>query len=139
MDTALDKALKEKAELEERLRKLHNYIEIHRELFGDDSEQQAVENNKNKPRRRVRPGMGAMVKKAAIEVIREAGRPLQRGELTDRIQERVTIESADPANYVSTVIYRDDDTFEKIDGRGYWLKGVALPSSGQGSVFIDLS
>lgn len=135
MDEALAKALKEKAELEARLQKLDAYIEIHQELFGADGAHHAVENNRNKPRRRINPGMGERVKNAAVRVIREAGRPLQRGELTDRIQRYVKIESADPANYVSTVIYRDEDTFVKIDGRGYWLKGLPLPPSGQTSVF----
>lgn len=137
MDDALSKALNEKAELEARLKKLNMYIEIHGELFGKSGDSANVENNKNKARRRVRPGMGDMVKRAAVDVIRAVGRPMQRGELTDQIAQHVTIVSADPANYVSTVLYRNPDTFEKIEGRGYWLKGHPLPDNNQPPLKYD--
>jgi hypothetical protein len=36
------------------------------------------------------------------------------------------IPSDDKPRYLGTILWRNSDTFESVDG-GYWLKGVPLP------------
>jgi hypothetical protein len=128
MDRSIDRALKEKAELEARLAKLNNYIEMHHELFGGGEHFFAMEKSVNIKRKRKVSGTVERLKQLAAEAIRLEGRPLTRGEVTERVMATgIAINSKDPANYIGTVMWRNPEIFLKIDGLGYWLAGVPLP------------
>ena len=58
-------------------------------------------------------------------MIRELGKPVQRGEMVERIEAKgVKIWSDDKPRYIGTVLWRDKDRFVNIEGEGYWLKGL---------------
>lgn len=120
------------------LEKLDEYINLHRELFGDDGTEQAAPPPLAQPvqeadattttaRTRGRP---AEIAAAAERIIRNLNRPVQRGELVERIEaEGIEIHSDDKARYVGTVLWREKERFENIEGEGYWLAGLEWPSS----------
>lgn len=79
------------------------------------------------PRRRNETPPKAIVE-LVERMIREAGQPLTRGEILDRLQARdVEITVADKARYVGTIMWRNKSKFINIEGRGYWLRGEAIP------------
>ena len=68
-------------------------------------------------------------------VIREAGRPMTRGEIVEAFERRdVRIPFEDKARYIGTIAWRHKGMFRNIEGRGYWLSDTLLPSRGQASL-----
>lgn len=62
------------------------------------------------------------------EILREWGRPASRAELFDELVHRdVIIHGTDPQMVFSTMLWRMQDRFERLKGRGYWLKGERVP------------
>ena len=60
--------------------------------------------------------------------IAEAGKPLTRGDLVERIKATgKEINSKDAPRYIGTILWRNDDVFESVEGQGYWLVGVDRP------------
>lgn len=56
-------------------------------------------------------------------IIRDAGRPMTRGEIVKALQARdIAIPSDDPARYLGTIAWRHKGTFVNIEGKGYWLR-----------------
>ena len=52
---------------------------------------------------------------------------MTRGQLNDALRERgVVVPGNDPARYVGTIMWRNQDMFESVEGQGYWLKGEPL-------------
>lgn len=61
-------------------------------------------------------------------IIREVGRPMTRGDIVDAFERRdIRIPYEDKARYIGTIAWRHKGVFENIEGRGYWLRGEALP------------
>lgn len=128
--TARLEALKiEIAELEQYIA-LHNKLfsdareRVSRPAFQDDTPERAA-GPRIVIRRRNNP---AQMADLAAEAILEAGKPMLRGELVDWIEARgVQIHSDDKPRYIGTILWRNDDRFENIEGRGYWLKGRPIP------------
>lgn len=152
MTTPLDRALKRLAELQREIAEVRSFIELyHRfesdaspaaaaskapesetQLIGNELDENSilpVENAKRAPRRN-RPE-GATPKEIAElmeRVIREADRPLSRGEIVEAIERReVQLPAADKNRYVGTIAWRNKGTFLNIDGRGYWLRNEPVP------------
>ena len=61
-------------------------------------------------------------------ILKDVRRPLQRGEFVEEVEKRGhMIPSEDKPRYLGTILWRRDDLFESVDGRGYWLKGITVP------------
>jgi hypothetical protein len=138
MDDTLSKALKKKEFLQSELRRVDDFIALYHQLFDTGEPDQPVENGDSEsaqvtptaPKKRGRP---SEIVNAAQEVIREANRPLSRGELVDRLEARgIGIASADKPRYVGTILWRNQKTFTNIEGEGYWIRGMPLPGSFNG-------
>ena len=78
-----------------------------------------------KPKKR---GLPAEIADRIVEIIRDVGRPMSRGEIVLEFERRgVGIPYDDKARYIGTVAWRNQDVIENIKGQGYWLRGVAQP------------
>lgn len=153
MSTPLDKALTRLADLQHEIAEIKRFIEMYqrfegaenlnseaptappegKELRGNVSTVSANHpvDNSQKTARRNRPS-GATPKEIAEimeRVIREADRPLSRGEIVDALERReIEIPAKDKPRYVGTIAWRNKGNFLNIDGRGYWLRNVPLTS-----------
>lgn len=68
-------------------------------------------------------------------IIREAGRPMTRGEIVEAFERRdVRIPFEDKARYIGTIAWRHKGMFRNIEGRGYWLSDMPLPHREQASL-----
>jgi hypothetical protein len=68
------------------------------------------------------------VAKSAVEILREAGRPLIRSELHKRLtQKGIDIRGKNPLNTLSTMLYRMETTVRNIPRYGYWPVEDDLP------------
>lgn len=65
-------------------------------------------------------------------IIREAGRPLTRGNLLRKLDQRGTPVGgrADRAKNMGTIMWRLKEHFVNLPGYGYWLQGVPYPPLG---------
>lgn len=138
MDDSISKALKKKEKLQEELARVEHYIRLHNELFGSDGDSSSPQSTGPEPEQtRRRRGKPAEIADAAEKAIRDAGRPLQRGELVGFIEGTgIEIHSDDKPRYIGTILWRQSERFVNVEGRGYWLVGVPLDGDGnQMSVF----
>jgi hypothetical protein len=139
MDLAIANALKRKREIELEIAKIDQFIEAY-ELFSGTkvvqdemiSPPDPVENKSamkgSLTVSRVR-NSPARIADIAARVILDAGRPLARGELVERIEKHgITIKSDDKPRYVGTILWRNAHRFMNIEGEGYWLKDRPIPS-----------
>lgn len=141
MDAALANALKRKEELERELERVNQFIQ----LYGEFSKESTPDDDagirlahvsnanmhiktdayKFKMKVRGRPDDFADIMEA---ILRESKRPMPRGILVSEVERRGhAIPSRDKARYLGTILWRQGDRFESVDG-GYWLKGVPLPT-----------
>lgn len=67
---------------------------------------------------------------AAVQVIREAKRPMTRREIHRALAERdLLVRGADPIKALGTMLWRSGSrVLEQIEGHGYWVKGDVLPA-----------
>ncbi|MGN8169191.1 hypothetical protein [Agrobacterium sp. 22117] len=139
MDDAIRKALKKKRELESELRRIRTFIETYEELTGttviqdemisepDESQNSSVLSTTGIKRRIILPSP-AKIAKVSADLIREAGRPLKRGEILERLEARgIRITSRDKGKYLGTVLWRNREIFENIEGQGYSLRELDDP------------
>lgn len=64
-----------------------------------------------------------------IEYIREAGRPLSRAELFDKLNKNgVVLNGKNPEMVLSTMLWRTDDLIKRLKGGGYWPVEDKLPT-----------
>lgn len=136
MDPALANALKRRNELKKELEKLDQFINMYHELAGTNREEldmqpyeisatEAMRDAAGMIRPRGRPGDFARIMET---VLKDFGHPLQRGQLVDEVEKRGhLIPSEDKPRYLGTILWRNNEMFESIEGRGYWLKGVLVP------------
>jgi len=132
MNESLSKALKRKEKLLSELAMVEQFIELHHRLFGDEGEeadishwQQRASDADSPKRRRGRP---SEIADAAWRVIKDLNRPVQRGELVERIEAMgIDVSSDDKPRYIGTILWREKDRFENIEGRGYWAVSLGDP------------
>ena len=152
MPSPIEVARRRAAELEAELKQIQSFIEMY-QMFSteDETERQSattsasnavsseVVHRNDSPavptpqvvatrrKRRSGPAPKEIVELVA-RMIREAGRPLTRGDITDMLDARdVELPGADKARYVGTIMWRNKAQFLNIEGRGYWLRGEPIP------------
>lgn len=70
------------------------------------------------------------VAKRAEALIREHGKPLQRGELVRRIEASgMPLHTGDKGKYIGTILWRQRDKFVNVEGQGYWIVGLPVESA----------
>jgi len=160
MSTVYDAAVAREAELQEELKKVRDFLGLYRafmsqiqsesknedgtntdqstrtvavvDMLRTDAAREAATPDEAAPKRvRVRDNPKPTdVVAAAVEVIRNAGRPLSRREIHTTLKERGTeVRGADPIKALGTMLWRSGgDRLEQIEGKGYWVKGEPLPA-----------
>ena len=129
MSKVIQELRERKARLLEELDMIDQFLKLHQKLFpGNDSR------NKSEPETRREPGLSegekndpAAVAARAERVIREHGKPIQRGDLVRKIEESgLPIYSKDKNKYLGTILWRNRDTFVNVEGHGYWIRGLDI-------------
>jgi hypothetical protein len=144
MDPVLAKALNKRIELENELARLDQFIAMYQELAGTNHETvdaeensegltvaEAAINGMNDSGGSIRPrGRPADFANIMETVLKDTGHPMQRGQLVEEVEKRGhVIPSEDKPRYLGTILWRREDKFVSIEGRGYWLKNVSVPPS----------
>jgi hypothetical protein len=138
MDQALANALKRQRDLKLELAKVEQFISMYEELSGTKVQRDEMLSTSSvevvpspEPQRSFMPkqrNVPRRIVRAAKKALETAGHPLTRGELVERVEEMgYEIHSEDKPRYIGTLMWRNEEMFENIEGRGYWLKGVPLP------------
>ncbi len=153
MANAIENARKRLAELRQEVAEIERFLEMY-EAFDtgtgmDHSELHTAQTNakiagnistelnsqvvdkivdKIAGKRRRRTTRPAEIVQIAERVIRDAGRPLTRGEIVEALERRdVEIPATDKPRYIGTIAWRNKGTFRNIEGLGYWLTEEPLP------------
>lgn len=129
-----------KAKLLEELDMIDQYLKLHQKLFPGASPQ-----NKSRPETAEDEQESDAVKNDPREVaaraeaiLREHGKPIQRGELVRRIEgSGLLLHSKDKNKYLGTILWRNRDRFTNVEGHGYWIKGLDIESPPSG-LALDL-
>lgn len=144
MSKAIENARKRVMELKRQLAELERFIQMYEELdAGTDADQTdmraghlnwALIGNKpgdNFPReRRRKRGRPAEIVAIIERIIRDAGRPLTRGEIVEALEQRdVHIPAEDKQRYIGTIAWRYKSVFGNVGGLGYWLTCEPLPKA----------
>lgn len=149
VDPIYQAAIAREAELWEELQKIRNFLATYRTLARgldiefvnkDGTQLASVDNSPSgvdastqitaseaPPARRTRVTDNpkpALVVAAAVELIRERGRPMSRSEIHEGLKARgVVVNGADPVKTLGTMLWRSGGhELEQIEGWGYWLK-----------------
>lgn len=135
LNEALREAEARREALKAELGEIEQYIALHQKLFGGrdsspsatkiDGKTETIGTN-IKVRHRNRP---SQIADMSAQAIRECNRPMQRGEIVDWIEANgVEIYSEDKPRYIGTILWRNSDRFENIEGEGYWLAELKRPT-----------
>lgn len=152
MDSIVN-ALKRKKELQRELAEIEQFLALHRKYSGTKSEdvetdrpsasddealwqhyKTTAENmaavramKAEVPSTAKVRGAPANFAEIAERIIKDEGHPMTRAELVSAIEARgVPIPSSDKPRYIGTILWRNQDKFENIEGAGYWLRGQPL-------------
>ena len=141
----LDEARARRDALMIELQELEQFVSLYTKLFAPrDNGSRASEiaahtttvGNNVRIKRRNDP---QQIADMAANAIILAKRPLQRGELVDLIERRgVQIYSEDKPRYIGTILWRNADRFENVEGKGYRVKRTP-ESMGLQSLFAETS
>jgi hypothetical protein len=151
MSHAIENARKRLAEFKRHVSELERFIQMYEELdAGTDTDRADIHachlngalignvpvynfpgsvDNVPRERRRKR-GRPAEIVAIVERIIREAGRPLTRGEIVEALEHRdVHIPALDKQRYIGTIAWRHKGIVGNVDGLGYWLTGEPLPKA----------
>lgn len=129
MDAALANALKRQKELLAELEQIEQFLALHKRFAAPESAP-VKRKRVSRPRKRMvrsRPDDFVSLMETAL---RRNSAPMTRGQLAAAVEHQgVRIPSADKAKYLGTILWRNSQKFENIEGKGYWLRGVPLPTT----------
>lgn len=143
MDRAYSNALKMKEKLEAELARVNSFLKMYRDFSATEMEKNepgtsdslvgSDEDSVNHSHgNRLRP---PEIADLAEEVIRNAGRPLTRAEIVDRIEKAgYELHSEDKPRYVGTILWRQKERFTNIAGQGYVLADMATAEQNVGDL-----
>lgn len=120
---AIARAKKEK--LVRELERLELFLDVYDDLAQKENKGDLEWERERPQSAKVRPKNDVQgITDAAAEIIREAGRPLMRGDIVDRLEARgMKILSTDKAKYIGTILWRNQERFPNVEGVGYGLAG----------------
>lgn len=135
MDAAYENAIKRKTKLKQELAEIENFLKLFRRFSGatieaaGSSEPQPMNGSSESDlKRRTNPAEFA---DQAAAVLEEAGKPMSRTALAEALEKKgVILPSEDKARYLGTILWRNQNRFTNINGKGYWLKGVENAEAG---------
>jgi hypothetical protein len=119
--------------VQEQIEVVDRYIQLYEALrFGERAPELPGMGDgapRDRTRHRVRNSLPpAKIADLAADILSERAKPMTRGELVEALESRgVALFGRDKAKNVGTVLWRFQDRFVNIPGRGYWLKGRAVP------------
>lgn len=136
MDDVVRNALIKKRELLKELSKIDAFIEYYEELSGNKVRQdelltpqkvgvvridlQDLVEKKSKKRNNIKK-----ILDVAERLIREARRPLTRGEIAEGMERlNVVIHSDDVPKYLGTLLWRNGNRFISVEGEGYTVPAI---------------
>jgi hypothetical protein len=139
-ETPLTIAQERLRKIEQEVADLRKFIAMYQELAGASpvaNAEQGPKTEDSKPHKTkpVRPRSAriwkpAEVVKMAEVAMKEAGKPLTRGELVDALEKKnVTIGGTDKPRNMGTIVWRSHK-FVNIPDHGYWPKGLDCPAFG---------
>lgn len=112
--------------VKERIQRLQKVVELRRELQKLDLPPELERVKRPRQRNKMKPHDIALL---ARDIIREAGRPMTRSELTEAIEARgVPLAGQDRVKNLGTILWRQKDLFVHIENKGYWPKGDPEPA-----------
>jgi len=146
MDETLKRAIKRREELQQELKLLGDFIDLHRSVEkllsadtlasgGTEDEQNLPVNPQSPPQaseisvdesspRRTRVTDNpkpADVVSESLAILRERGHPLSRRELHSALADRgLEVKGADPVKALGTMLWRGKDQLVQLKGLGYW-------------------
>lgn len=133
IDSTVVKALKKLKELQYEVSRLEAFVSTYEELHGrklDRDELLSGGGSHSTHRSRRRNNVSKLLD-LSERLIREAGRPLTRGELADAMErENVTVHATDVPKYLGTLLWRNKDRFEAVD-EGYTVAANETTTSDQ--------
>jgi hypothetical protein len=140
MSNPLENAKRRLAELEAEAQRIRLFLAMYEEfsegtgIEHNDAGIEGTERNlsterlRRGPRIRVGP-TPAEIADAMERLLRDVGRPMTRGEIVAALEMRdLEIPAQDKPRYIGTLAWRNKSKFINIEGRGYWLRGLALIS-----------
>jgi hypothetical protein len=126
--------------LREELDKIDNFLELYRELLGENvsvekAPRSVVSVDKPRRRRGPPPRPGTVGPHDLAPMIRDImlgnGEPMTRSQLLEALEARnVQLAGADKARYLGTILWRMRHLFINLDGQGYWPIDIAHPGVG---------
>lgn len=141
-DKAYANALARRRELISEIKEIDRFLALYRRYSGTNQEEtepfplfneagnllaEVAQNETDSPRKKTR-GYPQIIGDAVERILRDSGRPMNRTELSETLEERgIMIPSDDKPRYVGTILWRQGRRFRNIEGRGYWLQQEPLP------------
>jgi hypothetical protein len=131
IDGLIEQLNKQRSELTEIDRFIHMWHEMAGIQAPPEVEQmRVVETTGTTKRIRPKNPDREVVADACVNFIREAGRPLSRAELFERLRDAgIQIRGKDPEMVLSTMLWRTKDKITRLKGGGYWPASEPLPNS----------
>jgi hypothetical protein len=129
-DKAYTDALARRKELLAELAVIEDFIRAYERMRGLRSSVPLAGAPGESPRRHRERNIvpPAEIAEIAREIILERGEPMTRSELADSIESRgIPLAGKDKAKNVGTILWRFQDQFLNVQGRGYWPKDVPNP------------
>lgn len=126
-DEILERALDFRSALASELGKIDRYLEAHDELFGTDhTRAKPARISTGRHPRAKPPGKPREISSIIIEMMKASDGPLKRSEITDRLLATGVLSNTQyPARYVGTLLFRNQDLFERMpDGSGWRVRSA---------------
>lgn len=124
----VEKARKRIIEMKSEIAELERFIELY-DVLGNEDSKKSVDKSPDKPKggRDPRNSKPSELVRVAYQAIIEKGRPMNRSELVNDLENKeLIIGGSDKSKNMGTIMWRSKK-FDNIDGLGYWPKGVPIP------------
>ena len=120
------RALNEKLEMAEAARDLLRALLDAEGADASDTEQ-ILTKTLQRGRKYHKGSVSGEVAKRSMQILLDAGRPLQRSELLEKlIADGLRIEAKNPSRFVARILW-ENKTFTHVPKIGYWIQGEPLP------------
>ncbi len=137
-DQRYEEALRRREEIQVELQRLQRelvdideFVSLYQRLFKEVRSDVSVSDTLTGDVRRIRQRNilpPARLAEMCRDIIRTHGSPMTRTKLLEAVQARgISLAGSDPSKNLGTIMWRRQDLFINIPGRGYWLRDVPVP------------